>query len=146
MSLLGYNTNKDIILIRRNTIQCSVVLAAVQKMQNHPTADEVYDEVSKEHPSISRGTVYRNLNRLDETGQIHKLNVPGGPEHFDHCCHGHYHVKCEKCGKVFDVDMPFIPDLDKNIRNKHGFDFTGCDIIFRGICPDCKKKEAGRKR
>ena len=124
-------------MIKRNTIQCSVILSTVQKLQNHPTADQVYEEISKDHPSISRGTVYRNLNRLDEIGQIHKLNIPGGPDHFDHCCSEHYHVKCEKCGRVFDVDMPYVSRLEKNIRDSHGFNFTGYDIIFRGICHDC---------
>lgn len=138
--LLVINTNKELILIKRNTIQCAEVLKAVQAMKNHPTADEVYEEVARENPSISKGTVYRNLNRLDETGQIHRLSMPEGPDHFDHCCTEHYHVRCISCGRVFDVDMDFIPDLDKKIRDKQGFDFTGCDIVFRGICPGCKNK------
>ena len=39
---------------------------------------------------------------------------------------------------VFDVDMDVIEDLYQKIRDTHGFEFTGCDIIFRGICPECK--------
>lgn len=127
-------------MIRRNTIQCSLVLDAVNKLQCHATADEIYETIIQEYPNISRGTVYRNLNRLAQMGKIRRLEIPGGADCFDHICRDHYHVRCEKCGRVFDVDMDYIAGLEKNIKESHGFQFTGYDIIFRGICPKCKNK------
>ena len=127
-------------MVQRNTIQNTLVYEAVNKLQCHATADEIYDMIVLEHPTISRGTVYRNLNRLAEMGKIRKMEIPGGPDRFDHCCHNHCHVKCERCGRVFDVDMDYITGLEKNIRDTHGFAFTGYDILFRGICPECGKK------
>ena len=123
----------------RNTIQRLLVYEAVNKLQCHATADEVYNSIVKEHPNISRATVYRNLNLLSETGEIRKIEIPGGADRFDHRCHDHCHVKCEKCGRLFDVDMEYITGLEKNINNDHGFRFTGYDILFRGICPDCQE-------
>lgn len=125
--------------MKRNTIQASLVLEAVNKLQSHATADEVYQEIVREHPHISRGTVYRNLNRLAQEGEIHKIEVPGGADRFDHLCHDHCHVRCEKCGRLFDVDMGYILGLEKNIRDTRGFQFIGYDIIFRGICPSCRE-------
>ena len=52
----------------RNTIQRALVLEAVNRLQCHATADEIYAEIAKEHPHISRATVYRNLNLLAELG------------------------------------------------------------------------------
>ena len=124
-------------MIQRNTIQCSLVFDAVNRLRCHATADEVYDEVVKEHPTISKATVYRNLNRLAEMGRIRKMEIPGGPERFDHRQHEHYHVKCAGCGRVFDVDMDYIPGLENQIRDTRGFRLTGHDIIFTGVCPDC---------
>ena len=46
-----------------------------------------------------------------------------------------------KCGKVFDVEMDYIKDLEKQIKEAHGFQFSGHDLMFKGICPDCQKKE-----
>lgn len=125
-------------MIKRHTIQRSLVFEAVNKLQCHATADEVYELIAKEHPNVSRATVYRNLNSLSETGDIRKIEIPGGADRFDHICHDHCHVKCEKCGRVFDVDMEYITGLEKNIKDDRGFSFTGYDILFRGICPDCK--------
>lgn len=125
-------------MIRRNTIQCALVLEAVNKLKCHATADQIYDEVIKEHPNISRGTVYRNLQRLCEMGEIQKREMPGGADRFDHICDNHYHARCIKCGRVFDVDMEYIADMERSIRDTHGFVFTGHDIVFKGICSECK--------
>ena len=126
-------------MFKRNTIQCALVLETVNKLRCHATADEVYDAIVQEHPNISRATVYRNLNRLSQLGRIHKMEIPGGADRFDHECYKHYHIRCEKCGRVFDVDMEYIADLEKKIRDTHGFEFTGHDIVFTGICPNCKE-------
>lgn len=123
--------------MKRNTIQRTLTLNAVRKLHNHPSAEEVYEEVASEHPSISRGTIYRNLNQLSEDGEIRLLRVPDGADRFDHSPDQHYHVRCIRCGRVFDVDMDYIPDLEASIRDHHGFQFIGHDLMFRGICPDC---------
>lgn len=125
-------------MTKRNTIQRSLVFEAVNRLQCHATADEIYEDIVREHPHISRATVYRNLNMLSETGEIRKLEMPGGADRFDHICRDHCHVRCEKCCRVFDVDMDFVAGLEKNIRDSRGFEFTGYDIIFRGICPRCR--------
>lgn len=125
-------------MMRRNTIQCALVLDAVNQLRCHATADEIYQAIVQEHPNISKGTVYRNLQRLCETGEIRKREIPGGADRFDHLCGNHYHAKCEKCGRVFDVDMEYIPDLEKSIQDAHGFVFTGHNLVFKGICPECK--------
>lgn len=126
----------------RNTVQCALVLDTVKRLQNHATADEIYEQVSARYPAIGRSTVYRNLQKLCETGQIRRRVIPGKADCYDHIVSNHYHVRCENCGRVFDVDMDFIPDLADGIRDRHGFVFTGHDITFSGICPDCASKEA----
>ena len=132
-------------MTRHNTIQRSLVLDAVNRLKSHATADEVYAEVAATHPNISKATVYRNLNLLSEMGMIRKLEIPGGADRFDHICKEHCHVKCEKCGRVFDNDIPYIDGLDNRVENRNGFELTGYDILFRGICPGCRASSDGEK-
>ncbi len=127
-------------MIQRHTIQCALVLEAVDSLRDHATAEEVYEAVAREHPHIGRGTVYRNLQKLAEAGEIMKVEVPGGADRYDHLTYKHYHVKCEKCGRVFDVDMPYDSGLEEKVANKHGFLLTGHTIMFTGVCPDCQKQ------
>lgn len=130
--------------MKRKTIQRALTLAAVKKLQCHATADEVYETVSDKHPSISRGTVYRNLQQLAADGEIRRMEVPGGPDRFDHECHSHYHVRCEACRRVFDVDMDYMPGLQEAVRDTRGFLLTGHDLMFRGICPACRQEGHGK--
>ncbi len=125
-------------MTKRNTIQRSLVLEAVRELGCHATADEVYDAIVKKHPNISRGTVYRNLNLLSDIGEIRKVEIPSDANRFDHMLHEHYHARCVKCGRVFNVEMEFITDLEKSIKDTHGFEISGHDIVFKGICLECK--------
>jgi len=125
----------------RNTVQRSLVLEAVKKLQCHATADEIYDMIVQRHPDISRGTIYRNLLLLSETGKIRKILMPNGADRYDHQCHEHYHARCTKCGRILDVDIAYLSNLEAQIENPDGFEFTGHDIIFKGICPQCRHSE-----
>ncbi len=124
--------------LKRNTLQKSIVLKTVHDMKCHASADEVYDVIKKIYPNISRATVYRNLNELTKNNEIKKIEVPEGADRFDHRCFDHYHIRCIKCGKIFDIEMEYIKDLEKTIRNPQGFEFIGHDIMFKGTCPTCK--------
>lgn len=125
----------------RNTIQRDMVLKTVRDMKSHVTADQVYNFIHEHHPSIGKGTVYRNLNILAHHGDIKKIEIPNGPDRFDHTTKPHYHVRCVECGEVMDVDMEFLADLQEHIRNPHGIVFLGHDILFQGICPACQEKD-----
>ena len=126
-------------MMKRNTIQRSLILEAVNRLQCHATAEEIYNEITREHPNIGRGTVYRNLRHLADAGEIQKLEATGGADRYDHRTHDHYHARCLKCGKVFDVEMDYIKDLERSIKDAHGFDISGHDIMFKGVCPKCKE-------
>ncbi len=129
--------------IRRNTIQKNLVRDAVYQLKGHVTADEVYEYVKKDHPSVGKGTVYRNLAILAEEEAVRKVEVPEGPDRYDFTLQDHYHVRCVKCGDVFDVDMEVLPDLMERIRDQHGMQYLGYDIFFKGICAACQKKQEG---
>ncbi|MGN1099201.1 MAG: Fur family transcriptional regulator [Christensenellales bacterium] len=133
-------------MVQRNTVQRSLVLSAVRKLRSHATAEEIYDEIVKTHPNVSRATVYRNLNKLVQQGEIGKIEISGEPDCFDHMNARHYHVKCVRCQKIFDVDMDYISGLEDNIKNRNGFDILGHEVLFMGICPDCKNAtDSGNK-
>lgn len=127
---------------RRETIQKKLVADAVCELGCHATAEEIYAHVTAVYPSVSKGTVYRNLNTLSEGGEIRRIEVPGAADHFDHNCTEHYHVVCVGCGKVSDVDMEPIASLTERIKDTRGFDFLNCDIVFKGICPECKRRSS----
>ena len=125
--------------MNRNTKQRQAILDVLRGATSHPTADQVYDEVRKVIPHISKGTVYRNLRILSETGQISELNLSGTLGRFEGRQDNHYHFRCDKCGRVFDLDEPVDRELDKRIAKKTGFNISYHQLEFRGLCRDCRQ-------
>ena len=124
----------------RNTVQQKIIAQQLALLANHPTADEVYRAVNAEHPSISKATVYRTLNKMAQNGTATKVRLNNGADHFDHQTHDHYHVVCSQCGKVSDISIgPLFPSQDqKTIEEESGFIITGHSFQVEGICPACQ--------
>lgn len=105
----------------------------------HPTADEIYERAREINPHISRGTVYRNLALLSKTGEILKIRVPDGSDHYDSSLHEHYHFCCKSCGKMHDVPGEIKIQAKKvsDEMAKDGFTVDSHSLIFTGLCPSC---------
>ncbi len=113
--------------------------------KDHPTADVIYMNVRKTFPNISLGTVYRNLQLLTELGEIKKLNVGDGVDHFDGDTSPHYHFICKECGRVVDLQMGNI-DTIKDIAGVN-FDgqIAGHITYFYGRCGSCCKEPSAKE-
>ena len=99
--------------LRRNTVQKTLILEAVCSMRTHPTADEIYEIVSKKCPAISKGTVYRGLNQLAEDGKILRVAIANAPDRYDLTVGDHAHCICNGCGRVFDYRLVRDPEFDQ---------------------------------
>lgn len=125
-----------ILINERNTVQKQLILDAVRGLDSHPTADEIYERVAVRCPSISKGTVYRNLNRLADDGEILRVAVANAPDRFDRTTGDHCHCRCLTCGRVFDYKA--LPHIELSRTGCGDFEVTGCDVVFRGYCKSCK--------
>ena len=117
------------------------ILNLVKNSYSHPTAEEIYLKVKETYPHISRGTVYRNLNYLTEKGTIIKISMQDGPDRYDYLENEHMHAICTKCSKVFDFTYDFkTQNIENEISNKSSLKFQITDIVLKGICENCSKK------
>jgi Fur family peroxide stress response transcriptional regulator len=124
---------------RRETPQREAILNVLRHTDSHPTADWVYDEVRKIIPNISKGTVYRNLNLLQEMGEISALSLSGAATKYDGRQENHYHFRCLKCGLVFDLEEPINDELNEKIAKSTGLKISYHRLEFRGLCRDCQQ-------
>ena len=106
---------------RRATKQRAAILEALRDNRTHPTADQIYDMVRQQISNISKGTVYRNLQVLREDGAISELNLNGTLSRYEEKQDKHYHFRCDKCGRVFDLDEPVNIEIDKRVSARTGF-------------------------
>ena len=107
----------------------------------HPTADELLEFLKCNRSNVGLTTLYRNLNQMASAGMIKKIDGLEASAHFDHNTFEHYHFICKECGKVFDIPSSVAPSVVKNTREATGFDITSHDIVFHGVCSECKKRK-----
>lgn len=109
----------------------------LRQRRDHPTADIVYQNVRQITPSISLGTVYRNLSLLADRGEIQRLRVGDGTDRFDADLSPHYHFVCDGCGCVQDLRMDDIEDILDMARRHFSGRITGHMTYFYGLCSQC---------
>lgn len=119
--------------------QREAILEYIKSTKVHPTADMVYENVRKEIPNISLGTVYRNLNLLVEANEIQKIRVDGKTDRFDWITEPHYHVICTECECVMDLKMEPLTHINILAENTFDGKITDHSIIFKGVCKKCLK-------
>lgn len=122
----------------RKSKQKDSILRVVKATNSHPTAEWIYEQVKKEIPNISLGTVYRNLKLMKQRGELSEQGLSGTLSRFDGNVQNHYHFRCEQCGRLFDVDEPVDKAIDKRVAQKTGFVVSHHCLEFRGLCNDCQ--------
>ncbi len=119
------------------------ILETLRGTKSHPTATWVYDELKREFPELSLGTVYRNLGILRDQGLLRVLQSGSTFDRFDADTSPHYHFICEGCGRVDDVPMDVVGDLESRAAETLGCRVSGHRLDFYGLCADCAKTQAG---
>lgn len=112
--------------------------------KDHPTADVVYMNVRQQDPNISLGTVYRNLTLLAEIGEIQRLRVGDGVDHFDADTSPHYHFVCSECGCVMDLKMDSIEGITEIAGANFDGYIAGHITYFYGVCGNCARLKASQ--
>ena len=130
-------------MVMKFSRQRAAILSFLESRKDHPTAELVYSGVKEEFPSISLGTVYRNLNQLSEAGMIakHSFGVLG-VDHFDYNTNPHQHFVCSQCNAVIDLPVNDHDFSSIDAEAAKGFDglIQGHRLYFCGICRDCLNK------
>lgn len=118
--------------------QRELVKEIVKNRCDHPTADMVYWSAREKEPSISLGTVYRNLKSLTDSGEIDTLETVDKRLHYDGNTKRHCHFICEKCGAIYDIWQNATPPEE---LLKMGCEIKETKSIYYGLCKNCIDKK-----
>lgn len=110
--------------------------------KDHPTADVVYQNVRQENPNISLGTVYRNLTLLADRGEILRLQVGDGVDHFDADTSRHCHFVCSGCGEVSDLKLDCMDEILMKAQDCFTGRIERQSTCFYGLCEKCLDRES----
>ncbi|MBE0481304.1 MAG: transcriptional repressor, partial [Dehalococcoidia bacterium] len=129
--------------MQRRTRQKDSIIRVLKSTTSHPGADWIYEQVRKEIPNVSLGTVYRNLKRMAEAGEIMELSCFEDISRFDGNMDNHYHFRCDGCGRVLDVDEPVDREIETRVARRTGLMVTGHRLELRGLCTACRLSHEG---
>lgn len=139
-SLLGKCRERGIKL----TPQRIAIFECLVQRGGHPSAEEVYQEVSARHPTLSFATVYNTLELLTELDEVREVIVDELRRRYDLNTEPHHHAVCRQCHRI--VDVPAGSDLLQGLSqvDLSGLDFRceTTEIQFTGLCGPCARAEA----
>lgn len=124
---------------KRYSRQRELIYQCLMDTDQHPTAEMLYHWLKPDNPSLSLGTVYRNLNLLADEGIITRMPFP--VERYDANTEPHPHFRCRRCGQVYDLlGLEYDQDLDVKAAACSGHDVERHDMVFAGTCCHCTEK------
>ncbi len=124
--------------LKKNDIRLSnrrlKVLESLCCNLDHPTVDQIYVNLHKEVPTLSKTTVYDTLHTLAELGLVRIINIEDNKTRYDIFTADHGHFKCQTCGRIFNFNV----DLKSFTTDElSGFKIMERNLYFKGICQKC---------
>lgn len=123
------------------THQRMEIFHVLSSLLDHPSAEDVFEEVKKRIPTIAFDTVYRTLALFERHGLISRVNYLNGRTRYDPVAEGHCHLICTRCRKIEDFSWPEVDQLRLPRETKRWGSIENKYLELRGLCQDCLTKD-----
>lgn len=121
----------------RQSHQRIAILQFLMLNDIHPTADDIYNALKNDYPTMSLTTVYNTLKALSDAGAIEMLKIERENARFDFPKNPHSHFRCRSCGKILDISE--LPDILQYVP-KGSYHIENVEVYFQGLCDECFNK------
>ncbi|MBO6949283.1 MAG: transcriptional repressor [Rhodospirillales bacterium] len=130
------------------------VLEALEKSGRAMTAYDILDDV-RESGIRAPVQVYRALERLMETGHVHRIEsmnafIACAHSHQKDHDHGHSEAVafaiCDDCGDVSEIPVPKAAKTIGAITGDSGFVTERTVVELRGHCAPCQERQGARAK
>jgi len=131
---------RDLLCLKgiKPSYQRLLILEYIMKNKNHPSAETIFKNISRSVPTLSRTTVYNNLNIFVQKGILSSIKTNKSETRYDIIEIPHAHFHCHQCNQIIDVDLK-IPLYHKNSIQGHKIEEV--QVQFRGTCRNCFNKK-----
>lgn len=125
----------------RITPQRLAIVDILAKSVDHPSVENIHDQIKESFPTMSLATVYKNIQLIKSLGEVLELGFPDGSNRYDgNKPSPHPHVICIKCKKILDPDLDSLNEMQREVALETDFKILYHRLDFFGICRDCMKK------
>lgn len=125
----------------RITPQRVAILKVFLGSADHPSVEQVYNQVKANFPTTSLATVYKTVTLLKEVGEILEIGFADGGNRYDgNKPYPHPHLICTQCKTIIDPDIDLVDKIASDLEQNSGYKIMSHQIEFFGICPTCQKE------
>ena len=125
----------------RVTPQRAIIFEAIEKLEGHITAEDIFEQVQKVNPYVSLATVYRTLELLQELNLINQTNFGRSQTYFALKDHGpHHHLVCMGCGHIEEFSDEILDSIRAELKQRYGFQAHTEHLSIFGVCQVCQQK------
>lgn len=119
-----------------------LVLELLERLRGHSSADDVVEELDAAGTVLPRATVYNVLGDLSKRGLVMSADAGPGRALYEVADRWHHHFVCRHCDAIIDVECGIgdKPCLDAAVP---GAVVDEAQVIYRGLCVECRGHEAG---
>lgn len=124
---------------QRVTKQRLAVGAALEKIDDFVSTQELYRLLHNDGVSVSLATSYRILQSMADEGLVDVLRNAEGEAVYRRCSVSshHHHLLCRTCGKAVEVQAPAVESWAAKTAQAHGFTQVQHTVEIYGLCPEC---------
>lgn len=105
----------------------------------HPTADEIYNALYMEIPTLSKTTVYNTLKLFTEQGAVVILVIDEKNIRFDIDTSRHAHFLCLGCGCIYDIPVENMEAMQ--LEGVGELTITETHLYYKGFCKKCIERQ-----
>src|SRR3954469_19768439 len=121
------------------TFQRQVIYEAVVDSREHPTPELIYEQVRQRIPSISLGTVYKNVKTFLDSGVLKEVTLHHGSLRLEANMAPHHHLVCSSCKAIFDIEERAVKPVQlPKTELPAGFSINQYRVEFVGVCKKCQ--------
>lgn len=121
----------------------------LEHLNSHMTTEEVFKYVEKKDPEIGIATVYRTVQLFHKLGILDQITFDDNITRYEvrasNRGHRHHHLICVNCGKVTEVKIDGLDELEKEIEEQENFKIIDHNLKFIGYCEDCRNHKGDNK-
>ncbi len=141
------STSADLLRERHLRVTAARVAALdLLTKRNHLTADEVAVGVRERIGSLSVQASYHLLDALVSAGLLRRVDFAGSAVRYERTIDDHHHhLVCRSCGAVTNIACRAEGDPCVVLGDPHGYEITEVEVVFWGICPQCRASAATPK-
>lgn len=104
------------------------------------SAVEIERALSDRRREVSRASVYRVMEELEEIGLVQRVEIGQGIVRYEPVRHGHghhHHLVCDRCGRLEPFTDEGLERAIRRLSERLPAQVSEHEIVLHGACEDC---------